>query len=58
VEIAETPWQLAIAQKQLKEIRTLSRNSIRNIAWTEPLTTPVLALSAGMVLLFVVMLWK
>jgi hypothetical protein len=58
VDIAETSWQLAIAQKQLKEIRTLSRNSIRNISWSKPLATPVLVLSAMMVALFVVMLWK
>jgi hypothetical protein len=58
VNVAETPWQLAMANKQLKEIRTFSRNSIRNIAWTKPLTAPLLVLSAVMVVLFVVMLWK
>jgi hypothetical protein len=57
-EIAETHWQLAIAQKQLKEVRTLSKNSIRNISWNKPLTAPVLVLSAMMAALFVVMLWK
>ena len=58
VELARNPWQLSLARKQLQEIRTLSRNSTRNVAWTKPLTAPALVLSAMIVLMFVVMSWK
>ena len=58
VDLANTPWQLSLARKQLQDIRTLGRNSIRNVAWTKPLTTPALVLSGMIVLLFAVMLWR
>jgi hypothetical protein len=58
VDLAETPWQLSIARRQLQEVRSLRRQSVRDVAWTKPLTTPVLVLSGMMVLLFAVMLWK
>jgi tetratricopeptide (TPR) repeat protein len=57
-ELAESPLQLALARKQLSEIRNLKQNSARNVHWTKPLTVPVLVLSAGFVVMFVVMLWK
>jgi tetratricopeptide (TPR) repeat protein len=57
-ELAQSPLQLAIARKQLSEIRTLKQSSVRNVHWTKPLTVPVLLLSAGFVVMFVVMLWK
>ena len=58
LELAETSWHLSIARKQLQEIRSLLRQSVRNVAWTKPLTTPALVLSGMMVLIFAVMLWK
>ena len=57
-ELAANPMQLAIARKQLSEIRGLKQSCVRNVHWTKPLTMPVLMLGAGMVLMFVVMLWK
>ena len=58
VNLADTPWQLSIARRQLQEVRSLRRQSVRDVAWTKPLTTPALVLSGMMVLIFAVMLWK
>ena len=58
VDLARNPWQLSIARKQLQEIRRLSRESIRNVTWNKPLTTPALVFSLMMLLLFVAMTWK
>jgi tetratricopeptide (TPR) repeat protein len=58
MDLAETTWQLAIARKQLQEIRGLINQSIRNIEWNKPLIRPALALSAMMALIFAGMLWK
>ena len=56
--LATNPFQLAIARRQMKEIRALQHSSIRNVEWTKPLTMPTLALAAMIALLFVVMLWR
>ena len=58
VQLAENPWQLAVARRQLQEIRRLSREGARNVAWTKSLVPPAVVLSLIMVVLFVVMLWK
>lgn len=58
LDLAETPWQISLARKQLQEIRGMLRQSVRIVSWTKPLTTPTLVLSGIMVLLFAVMLWK
>jgi len=58
VELAGNPWQLSVARKQLQDIRTLARNSARNVAWTKPLTAPALVLSAMMLIVFMVMAWR
>ena len=57
-DLATNRFQLAIARKQMKEIRELQHSSIRNVEWTKPLTMPALALAAMIALLFVVMLWR
>jgi hypothetical protein len=57
-ELAQNPMQLAIARRQLKEIRTLKHGCVRNVHWTKPLTVPALVFSGMIVLMFVVMLWK
>src|SRR5712691_6238143 len=57
-DLAQNPIQLAIARKQMKDIRDLKHTCIRNVEWTKPLTVPALVFSAGIVLMFVVMLWK
>ena len=58
VELARNPRQLALARKQLQEIRTLKRQSVRNVEWTKPLTAPVVVLSLMLVTMFVAMMWK
>jgi tetratricopeptide (TPR) repeat protein len=57
-DLATNPFQLAIARKQMKEIRDLQHSAVRNVEWTKPLTKPTLALAAMIVLLFVVMMWR
>jgi cytochrome c-type biogenesis protein CcmH/NrfG len=57
-DLATNPFQLAMARQQMKEIRTLLHTSVRNVEWTKPLTIPTLVLSAMLVLMFVVMMWK
>jgi len=56
-ELASTPMQLAIARKQMQDIRTLQHSSVRNVHWTKPLTAPVLVLSAMVAAVFVFMMW-
>lgn len=58
VELARNPWELNLARKQLQEIRRLSREGTRNVAWTKPLTVPVLVLAAMFVLLFATAFWR
>ena len=58
VDLAENGWQLAIARKQLLEIRTLLRHGARNVHWTKPLTVPVLVLSTMLVVVFLSMMWQ
>jgi hypothetical protein len=57
LELAETPWQLAIARRQLQEIRRLAREGTRNVTFNKPLGPPALALAAVIIALFGVMLW-
>ena len=57
-QLAENPIQLALARKQMQDIRTLKHGCVRNVHWTKPLTVPAVVFSAGIVALFVVMLWK
>lgn len=58
VHLAGDRWQLAIARKQLQDIRTLKQSCVRNVEWTKPLTAPALVLSTMLLILFVTMLWK
>ena len=57
-DLAHNPIQLAIARKQMKDIRDLKHTCERNVEWTKPLTVPALLFSAGIVMMFIVMLWK
>jgi tetratricopeptide (TPR) repeat protein len=57
-ELAATPLQLAIARKQMQDIRTLTHSCVRNVHWTKPLTVPTLVLSAMVTAVFVFMMWK
>ncbi len=58
LDLAETPWQLSVARKQLQEIRRLARDSARNVPWGKPLTIPAVVFSGMVVLIFVAMLWR
>lgn len=56
--LATSPIQLAVARKQLQDIRALKQECVRNVHWTKPLGMPALVLALGMAAIFVVMLWK
>jgi hypothetical protein len=58
MQLATHPVQLAIARRQMKEIRALKHTAVRNVQWTKPLTTPTLVFSAMVVAMFVIMMWK
>jgi hypothetical protein len=58
LDLAVNAWQVAIARKQLQEVRRLARDGARNVAFTKPLAQPALAVSVMLVLLFVTMLWR
>ena len=58
LNLATNGWQLSLARKQLQEIRRLSRDSTRNVAWNKPLTGPVVVLSVMMLVVAVIMMWK
>ena len=57
-DLATNAFQLALARKQLQDIRTLKHGCVRNVEWTKPLTVPAVVLSAMLVLMFVGMMWK
>ena len=57
-DLAQNALQLSLARKQMQEIRQLLHACGRNVHWTKPLTTPALVLSAMVVAVFVVMMWK
>jgi hypothetical protein len=57
-DLAANPLQLAIARRQMKEIRDLQHTAVRNVHWTKPLTVPALVFSAMVVAVFVIMMWK
>jgi hypothetical protein len=57
LDLAENPWQLSVARKQLQEIRRLTREGARLVDWTKPLTAPAVVLSLMILLVFAVM-WK
>jgi hypothetical protein len=57
LELADNPWQLSIARKQLQEIRRLSHDTARNVTWDKPLLAPTIVLCAMMLAAFVVMTW-
>ena len=57
-DLAATPLQLALARKQMQDIRTLKHGCTRNVHWTKPLTVPAVMFSLMLVAVFVVMMWK
>jgi hypothetical protein len=57
-DLAANPVQLAIARRQLKEIRDLKKGTVRNVEWTKPLTMPALLLALMFAIMFAVMSWR
>ena len=58
LELAANPLQLAVARRQMKDIRGLKHSAVRNVHWTKPLTVPTLMFSAMVAAVFVLMMWK
>jgi cytochrome c-type biogenesis protein CcmH/NrfG len=57
-DLATNAFQLALARKQMQDIRTLKHGCVRNVEWTKPLTVPAILFSAMLALMFVAMMWK
>ena len=57
-DLAANPFQLALARKQMKDIRELKHSCIRNLEWTKSLVPPALALAGIVLVVFVTMMWK
>src|SRR5437870_6101785 len=57
-DLAANPYQLMLARKQMKEIRSLKHSCIRNVEWTKPLTVPAVVFSLMIAAMFVTMMWK
>ena len=55
-DLADSQMQLALARRQLHDIRALKQGCVRNVHWTKPLTAPVLVLVAMLAAICVVML--
>jgi hypothetical protein len=58
VDLATDSFELAIARKQLQEIRTLMRNGSQKPEWTKPLAKPAWLLLAMTVILSLAVYWK
>ena len=58
LNLATNGWQLSLARRQLQEVRTLKRNSIRNLSWKMPIAGPLMAVSAALLASAVVFMWR
>lgn len=58
LDLANGPWEMALARKQLQGIRELRRNGTQKPEWSGSLARPAWALLALFVILCVAMLWK
>jgi hypothetical protein len=58
LNLATNGWQLSLARKQLQEVRSLRRNSVRNLSWKMPIAGPVVALSATLLVIAVAFMWR
>jgi hypothetical protein len=57
IGLARSSWEMALARKQLQEIRALMRHGTQRPEWTKPLTVPALMLALMLVTTFLVM-WR
>ena len=59
VNLAGNGWELALARKQLQDIRQKRREGTQRPEWNKPLKTPALSLLALIAILsFIVVIWK
>src|SRR4051794_23925329 len=58
LDLATNSWELAIARRQLQEIRRLHRDGTQKPEWTKSLKTPALFLVAMTILLCIMVNWK
>jgi tetratricopeptide (TPR) repeat protein len=58
LDLAENGWQLALARKQLQEIRRLTREGARRVSLNKPLLAPALVTLGMIVALFVAFAWR
>jgi hypothetical protein len=58
MDLAGNLFELAVARRQLQEVRRLTREGARNVQWTKPLAVPAIVLSLMLVAVFIVMSWR
>ena len=58
LELANNRWQMALARKQLQDIRRLTREGTQRPAWTRPLARPAVVCLAMLLLLCLAVAWK
>ena len=58
LDLATNSWELAIARRQLQEIRRLHRDGTQKPEWTKSLKTPALFLVAMTIMLCLIVNWK
>jgi hypothetical protein len=58
LDLANNPWEIGLARKQLQEIRTLMRAGTQKPEWTKPLTKPAVVLLAMTIMLCLMVYWK
>jgi hypothetical protein len=58
LHLANDPWQLSLARKQLQTVRSLRRSSVRDIEWNRSLVGPTIVLSLMLLTIFATMMWK
>jgi tetratricopeptide (TPR) repeat protein len=58
VELATNTWELALARKQLQEIRRLHREGTQKPEWTKSLKSPAVFLVLMTIVLCVMVNWK
>ena len=57
-DLAQNPVQLAIARRQMNDIRGLKHTAVRHVEWTKPLTKPAIIFSLMVAAVFAVMMWR
>jgi hypothetical protein len=58
MDLATNSWELALARKQLQEIRRLMREGTQKPEWTKPLTRPAVYFLAMTIILCLAVYWK